>query len=546
MEQNYTLDDVQWNRLVQDVTSNFDDLTLKRGFQYYKQGCVQYLNMPSSISIESTVQGTSQYRVRIHLEIFSESRCSCPVGRPCKHMIAALLELADLQGRSVFQLANAKTNAQPKLAAKPSPYTISSHSATSRKEREAALMEQASRITDLSIPQWHDFFELCTTPLNSNTRNALYINDALKSINKLKPELPAVPEHFFLLHSHLFVLSKLTTQVNSNQISNHNSYLAYQIHIVAYQLQDKIEGQITEITFKTTDSPYESLTQQTLTYLRQIILSEFNSYHYFLSHYLNVWIYWMNPADTSPLYYTNELQLLEAEASQLGPSLSSFSLIIAQMGMNLFQGKDREAGTLLHVMKEKYEQHSDYVLYFLSHLSQAEEWERLISWLVETATLFQSFRNTSLPIYSDYWELAVRHLPEAEPLMWDTLASMLPHSRSHYEAKLIARGAWKRWMDYHLSKGSDALDFRVTELAPLEKNAPEVLLPFYHQAVERYILNKNRDSYKAAVKLLKRLAKLYKKLKQEPRWEHYLAAFIYRNSRLRALQEELRKGKLLE
>lgn len=33
-------------------------------------------------------------------------------------------------------------------------------------------------------------------------------------------------------------------------------------------------------------------------------------------------------------------------------------------------------------------------------------------------------------------------------------------------------------------------DFRVTDLQPLEKNAPELLLPFYHQAVERFVLEK--------------------------------------------------------
>jgi uncharacterized Zn finger protein len=82
-------------------------------------------------------------------------------------------------------------------------------------------------------------------------------------------------------------------------------------------------------------------------------------------------------------------------------------------------------------------------------------------------------------------------------------------------------------------------------LQPIEKDAPELLLPFYHQAVERYIAHKNRDGYKAAVKLLKRLSKIYKKMKREEPWEQFITALAVRNSRLRALQEELRKGKLI-
>ncbi len=129
--------------------------------------------------------------------------------------------------------------------------------------------------------------------------------------------------------------------------------------------------------------------------------------------------------------------------------------------------------------------------------------------------------------------------------MWDSLVSLLPLTRELYEKKLMETGQWQRWMDFQLSLGSDPLEFRVTDLAPIDKGAPEALLPFYHQAVERYVLLKNRDGYKTAVKLLKRLAKLYKRLKRESRWEAFFDAFVDRHSRLRALQEELRKGKLL-
>ncbi|WP_373229821.1 SWIM zinc finger domain-containing protein [Cohnella sp.] len=547
MKQTYTLDDAQWNRLVENVTAHFDDLTLKRGFQYYKQGCVQYMNMPNSFSIESSVQGTAQYRVRINLEIFSESRCSCPVGRPCKHIVASLLEFADLQGRSVFLLVNAKTNAEPKLTVKPSVYTapsIKKNALTIRKEQEAALEEQARLIPNLSIPQWHDFFELCTARLAQNTRNAQYVADALESIHLAKLVLPSSLENFFVLHSHLFVLNKLTKQAYSPS-GHHNSYLAYQIHHVASDLQDIIEQKITEAQHLTSDPSNEHLIRQTLDYLRKEMLIQTDDYHYFLSHYMNVWIYWVCPATPNTLPYMEELQQLEAAAGKLNISHTSFSFTIAQIGMYLFQANDQEAWDRLDIIQEKIDHSAEFSLYFLSHLLKAEQWERLTLWLIKLAPFFSSFRNTRLPVYSDYWESAIQHLPEAESQMWDTLVSMLPHSRPLYEEKLLARSAWKRWMDYHLSKGSDALDFRVTELAPLEKNAPEVLLPFYHQAVERYVLNKNRDSYKAAVKLLKRLAKLYKKTKQEPRWELYIQAFAIRNSRLRALQEELRKGKLL-
>jgi hypothetical protein len=42
----YSLDDDQWNMLVQDVAEHFDDVTLNRGFQYYKQGRILKLALP--------------------------------------------------------------------------------------------------------------------------------------------------------------------------------------------------------------------------------------------------------------------------------------------------------------------------------------------------------------------------------------------------------------------------------------------------------------------------------------------------------------------
>ncbi len=181
----------------------------------------------------------------------------------------------------------------------------------------------------------------------------------------------------------------------------------------------------------------------------------------------------------------------------------------------------------------------------LQALSKSGAWPRLALWLETVGPWLSSYRKGSLEPYLVYWEKTVQHLPEAEPRMWETLLRMLPYSSDIYEQSLLTHGKWQQWMDYHLSAGREPADFRVSDLQPIEKHAPELLLPFYHQAVERNVLEKNRHSYKAAVRLLKRLDKLYKKLKQEDRWELFFTAFSRRHSRLRALQEELRKGKLL-
>jgi hypothetical protein len=267
---------------------------------------------------------------------------------------------------------------------------------------------------------------------------------------------------------------------------------------------------------------------------------------FYLDIYNSYWHYWISPYASDEKPYIEELFQLEEAGRKLGSILSRFPWFMAQTRMNFYMGQDEQAWKLLKEAKNVTTIPSDMSIYFLYYVSHQQQWHRLLNWLTALPPLFRSYRREYLHKFMEFWELIITHLPDAEKSMWNTLIAMLPYSRPIYEEKLVQQGRWKQWMDYHLSSGSDPSEFRVSELQPLEKNAPEVLLPFYHQAVERYVMIKNRDGYKAAVKLLKRLAKLYKRLKHEDRWDQYLAAFVVRYSRLRALQEELRKGKLIQ
>lgn len=538
----YNLDDEQWNMLVHDVAEHFDDVTLNRGFQYYKQGRILKLTLPEDREVKAIVEGSERYEVTLNLDFFSLSHCDCPVNGNCKHMVAVLLKYADLHNRSVHALMNAKSIVNPP---KQTPLNKTKQIAVTKKESEAALKEQASRIPTMSVPEWREWFEICTAHLTQHSKNAQFVDDALRSIRRFQPALTPVIGLFYTLHAQLFVLSKLTKLLH-NQPNYLYSYLAYHTQEAVAELQDEIGKTIENGANLVSEPGGERLIEQTLVYLRVEMLTESNDNHYFLSHYQSIWSHWICPVAENMLVYVEEIQKLDFVADELGLSLSRFSLLIAQAGMRLYQTNDTEAWKLLDTAQRMTTIPSAYLLYFLSYLAQTEQWSRLASWLVEIAPWLSLQRNPNIRAYSDFWDLAILHHPDAEHSMWDTLASMLPASHSLYKEKLLMSGKWERWMDYHLSIDSDPMDFRATDLQPLEKNAPEVLLPFYHQAVERYVLIKNRDGYKSAVKLLKRLAKLYKKMKQEPRWEHFIASFASRNSRLRALQEELRKGKLLQ
>jgi uncharacterized Zn finger protein len=98
-------------------------------------------------------------------------------------------------------------------------------------------------------------------------------------------------------------------------------------------------------------------------------------------------------------------------------------------------------------------------------------------------------------------------------------------------------------VDLQLANRISPLSLYALELRAIEEYDPGLLLPLYHQAAERAVLEKNRASYKTAVRLLKKLYSYYKLLKKEDRWERYINRLADKFSRLRAFQEELKKGK---
>ncbi|UVI30683.1 SWIM zinc finger family protein [Paenibacillus spongiae] len=541
MEPIYKMDDTQWAELLHDVEGEFNDLTIKRGFQYYKQGRVRKLTMQDSRVIEAIVEGSENYRVKIRLDALADSNCSCPVSWNCKHMLAALLDYANRQERPVHALVNAKSNAMLQQTAK---NALHAASLAAKQARELAeFKERAGSLNSLPLPEWHKLFEHCLAPMANHTPNAHYVQGALRAMNSIKPQLSPGMEQLFRLHTYLYILEKLVK--HSQHTWNHSShvYMGYHTQVAADDVEEAIERCLAEELAAAPDPEHGQRLTETLAYLRTHMLTEAQNLHYYFGLYYRLWQGWLRTDGSNYVLYTEELQQLKAAEGTLQTASARLQCTLAQVWMHFYLGQDREAlerlrkATVIPAMKR------NPIYPLLDMLIEAEQWERLRDWLTAIGPLLRS--GDELDEYGRYWEMTTRHHPESEPDMWETLDRMSPYSRGIYADALLTYGKWEQWIDYQLSTGSEPLEFRVSVLQPIEKEAPELLLPFYHQAVERYIAQKNRDSYKAAVKLLKRLAKLYKRMKQEARWEHFLSSFTGRHSRLRALHEELRRGKLI-
>ncbi|QNK57962.1 hypothetical protein [Paenibacillus sp. PAMC21692] len=418
---------------------------------------------------------------------------------------------------------------------------------------------ETNRMTELSVAQWQELIASCAREAASSQYERNYGIEVRSKMRPFMSEMTPEEAWLFELNALLFLLGK---QANGRQLS-YSAQMAVSetVHALESHLHS---GLLPEVAVKQTGRLLE-----TTAYMRETALGRAWTPPFYLDIYAELWIslisskaeghrllqeelaHLTEAVETANAAQNGELRNHARSAADVGATFGSGSSkgnglfpLVARAWMHFWLEEDQQAWRLLGAA-ERHGLELEQVFRFLRLLEKSGNWIRLEAWLSHCANEQVGRSPRSLGEYGRYWDAVVEVLPEAEERMWSALASLPPYCSSLYVEKLMRYGRSRQWIDYQLSHGSDPFGFRAKDLQPIEKEAPEALLPFYHQGVERYVLQKNRDGYKRAVKLLKRLAKLYKKLKREQRWETYIETFAGRHSRLRALQEELRKGGLI-
>lgn len=125
------------------------------------------------------------------------------------------------------------------------------------------------------------------------------------------------------------------------------------------------------------------------------------------------------------------------------------------------------------------------------------------------------------------------------------LRSFLPRSLPHYADALSAAGRYREWADLLMAAGFVFNLQDPSRLSAIEKKDPEALLPLFHQTIEYWIGQRNRAAYREAVRALKRLERCYRKLGRDEEWRRFCGWLADRYGRLRAFQEELKRGKIV-
>ncbi|WP_227394432.1 SWIM zinc finger family protein [Jeotgalibacillus aurantiacus] len=123
---------------------------------------------------------------------------------------------------------------------------------------------------------------------------------------------------------------------------------------------------------------------------------------------------------------------------------------------------------------------------------------------------------------------------------------LLPYSGRHLGSLLLDAGKYKEWVELVHWIDFSPEELEMAGFKKLIEQKPEYAVPLLHQWIEVLIVRKQRETYKKAVRYLKKLRSIYKEMGQSARFDIYFDRLMKKYKRLRAFREECERGKLID
>ncbi len=251
---------------------------------------------------------------------------------------------------------------------------------------------------------------------------------------------------------------------------------------------------------------------------------------------------------TASNWRKDELKRVQAELDTLYPETQErTAYILATIHLDLLENEDKQAVTWLSELKADS---IPYCYYWLNLLSDKRPLPFIEFVIAHVGTFLTDM--------DDYYERVdfVRtftrsisswcYKSQRLDLLEKFYRTTLPHSYWKYADFLFEQKQYKKWVEMHIYS-EVSIEMISTELIKeVISKEPELILPLYYHEVQSKVSLKNRSAYKQAVRYLKKIRTIYKKLKQEETFERYMQYVLDSTKRLRAFQEELKRSKLID
>ncbi|UAL52087.1 SWIM zinc finger family protein [Metabacillus dongyingensis] len=506
-----------------------DDRNLvKKGLMLYRQSSVYNVKIDGH-TVSANVQDVTPVRVVLELDFFTMSSCSCPADFPCRHVMASFLYLyASVERVGTYMDAwNAKTQQAILAQLKP-----------------ASQMIPSVSWNDDSLSSWLSFFEFEYKRWAQNRPRSIQQIQSLYNhyypVLKKKAPKNADLRRFYTIHANLTTLFYMLRLLNETKPNDHLLHHVY--HSYFEECIESITYELREMRKFALPFSLDSLFEESIEVFHQLL--DVSSYLQFerISLYRALWIGLLN-----------RKKWIEREVDWLNEQLSERDVPeyrLALIHMDFLQGDD---DALFEKMKV-FNDGAFPILYdWVGDLVSRKNWKRAAKWFTYLLGKSDAFLNSDIPYEEKrrsirfFLDMLSEYSTQTkdERLYENACRNLLPFSYAEYHHFLVNRKQFRTWAELHLLLGFELYEIDRDLLKMIEKESPESLLTIYHHAIRQEIALRTRTNYKLAVRYLKKVRTLYKKIKNETQFEIYLEKLSHEHRRLRAFQEELKRGKLI-
>lgn len=520
-----------------EATRCMEQESYEKGRALYDRDRVKWVKIFGP-RIYSTVDDGKMYTVTIHIDNFSQSTCTCPKKRLCEHIAAVFMHYHDPWVIKNEILSKANLTASKKDFSNNSPLR---------------LQDQAIHgAPDMGGPVelWYDYFENAYNRISESRKrpslsytdffaSELYFrarlyNEFINVVSVYCQSWPSLNRALYRFHSDLFFMDMLEKQIKD---VNPAYVDRYQMEEIWDDFMESLAAILSNKQPEKNKPLFQTFFQKAIEVARErLFLAQAPLFNWLMLYRLLCVTAFNDCLEKETLYL---------EEFMKGAKRTRQSYYYAALGLaslRLAANREEDALSVLQRLKEKK---ADDMLFYLEYFAGAREWEKLLVWVSWLAPDINGASETVFQDICQYCLQAVENSKSGQEFI-KLIRSWLPRSLDCYGEYLLEEDLFREWVELNMSYRGytwDNIDKNVLKL--IEARDPAALIPLYHQWSTMLIEEKTRRSYQAAVRLLKKLRSLYNKTKAIKVWNTFIYSLAARYPRMRALQEELRKGKLI-
>ncbi|MEK4909536.1 SWIM zinc finger family protein [Niallia sp. FSL M8-0099] len=502
---------------------------VEKGLLLYRQSFVYQVKFSNEL-VTGMIQDVTPVRATLDLDYVQQSSCTCHAEGFCRHQLALFFYLLAQVGKVSTWLENWRKPIENAEMLKNLGIMRASDLLKEKKDKEP------------NYTDWIETLEKSFQSLMETNHNKPYLiaETYYIYIRKIKAATPLQTEWklLYLVIAHVFTFKQLLI-VSKKLDHNTQTINRYYRHLF-HDLMNSIEDNLYKLSNFTFPFAFDDFLISLKDDIRAILTIQPILAFECIQLYRLMW---------TDLFATKKWR--QDELTQLSANSDpSFSEKIAMIHLEILLQKDENA---LKIIQSLDTQVTSYMLYWIDYLSSRKAWKRMDLYI---PAFIQELKNYICTDDDDdycyeFTQMAIRAiLPyclamNKEDLLEKAYIHTLPYSYRKYEDFLYEKKQFDKWMDLFTMMGYGLDHLHKEQIKTLQEYDQSLLLSLYHRSIQEHIEGKNREHYRIAVRQLKKLRTLYKKLKKQTEFEQFLLVILERTKRLRAFHEECRKGKLI-